>query len=198
MDSSAADQPSWIYMEGSVQQGTVLSPVLFSIFINVLAERIEGQLIKFAENSRLRGIAYTLEARLKIQKHLDRLEHWAQSTKTYISGEKKKVLHLGRKKMPTYRIGNSRLNCSACERDLSVLPFELQLSKKPRFKRPKCPQSQRPAAGRDPPRPGSKAKVAQGALGRALLPAGESARSGTQALEECADLCPISRQMVKE
>ena len=96
-----------------VIEDSALGPVLFNIFINDLDTGIEGALIKFAEDTKLGGIANTLEDRLNIQQDLDRLEHWALSNKMQLTGGKSKVLHLGRRnQMHRYRIG---------ERDLGIL-----------------------------------------------------------------------------
>lgn len=71
--------------------------MLFDIFINVLDERIEKELIKFAYNTKLGGITNTSNDRLKIQKDLDRLKYRVLINKIQFSGEKTKVVHLGKK-----------------------------------------------------------------------------------------------------
>ena len=100
-------------------QGSVLGPVLFNIFINDLDEGIEGVLIKFADDTKLGGVANTPEDRIRIQDDLDRLENW---DKMNFNGEKCKVLHLSRKnQMHHCRMGETCLGSSMCENDLGVL-----------------------------------------------------------------------------
>ena len=52
--------------------------MLFNIFINDLDEEVQETLIKFADDTKLGGIANTLEDRNKLQCDLDRLERWAE------------------------------------------------------------------------------------------------------------------------
>ena len=66
----------------------LLGPVLFNIFINDLDEAIEGILIKFADNTKLGGVANTSDERTTIQSDLDRLEEWAIDNKMDFNREK--------------------------------------------------------------------------------------------------------------
>ncbi|KAF7245886.1 putative RNA-directed DNA polymerase from transposon BS [Varanus komodoensis] len=66
---------NWREVTSGVPQGSVLGPVLFNIFINDLDEEVHGKIIKFADDTKLGGIANTLEDRMKIQGDPDGLEH---------------------------------------------------------------------------------------------------------------------------
>uniref|UniRef100_A0A803SX30 Reverse transcriptase domain-containing protein n=1 Tax=Anolis carolinensis TaxID=28377 RepID=A0A803SX30_ANOCA len=106
-----------------VPQGSVLGPVLYNIFINDLDEGLEGTIIKFADDTKLGGIANTPEDRSRIQNDLNRLERWAETNKMKFNRDKCKILHFGRKnEMQRYRMGDGAwLNSSTCEKDLGVL-----------------------------------------------------------------------------
>lgn len=56
---------------------------------------IECILIKFENDTKRRGLIYTLERRNFIQKDLNRLERWAQANLVKFNKAKFKVLHLG-------------------------------------------------------------------------------------------------------
>ncbi|KAF7252760.1 RNA-directed DNA polymerase from mobile element jockey [Varanus komodoensis] len=102
-----------------VPQGSVLGPVLFNIFINDLDGEVQGKIIKFTDDTKLGGIANTLEDRMKIQGDFDKLEHWAESNRMRFNKDKCQVLHLGkRNQRHRYKMGNMWLNRTEKEKDL--------------------------------------------------------------------------------
>ncbi|KAF7250898.1 RNA-directed DNA polymerase from mobile element jockey [Varanus komodoensis] len=97
--TSKPGQPheSGVYLKFGVPQGSVLGPVLFNIFINDLYEEVQGKVIRFADDTKLGGIANILEDRMKIQGDLDNPEHWAESNRMRFDRDKRQVLHLGKR-----------------------------------------------------------------------------------------------------
>uniref|UniRef100_A0A670K135 Reverse transcriptase domain-containing protein n=1 Tax=Podarcis muralis TaxID=64176 RepID=A0A670K135_PODMU len=110
------------FLTSGVPQRSVLGPVLFNIFINNLDDGLKGILIKFADDTKLGGVANTPEDRITLQNDLDRLENWAKTNKMNFNREKCKVLHLGKKnERHKYKMGDTWLESSTCEKDLGVL-----------------------------------------------------------------------------
>jgi len=118
----SSTKPSWRPVNGGVPQGSTLGPILSSVLISDLDDRAERTFSKFADDTKLRGVADAPEGRAAIQRDLDRLETWAgRNLIKFIKG-KHKVLHLGRNNPGhQYRLGAKRLGSSLAGKDLAVL-----------------------------------------------------------------------------
>ena len=85
----------WEYVTSSVSQDSVLGPLLFTIFINDLPDKIKNECKLYADDSKLIGVIEKEEDAIDIQKDIDSMQSWAKSRQVSFNYDKCKVMHFG-------------------------------------------------------------------------------------------------------
>ncbi|CAM4587742.1 unnamed protein product [Lepidochelys kempii] len=113
----------WREVTSRVPQGSVLGPILFNLFITDLGTKSGSVLIiKFADDTKLGGIANLEKDQEIIQEDLDDLVNWSNNNRMKFNCEKYKVMHLRiNNKNFSYKLGTHQLKVREEENDLGVL-----------------------------------------------------------------------------
>lgn len=90
--SSCGRKPSWRLFTCGAPKEKVLKSVLLNIFINGFDDRVESILTKFADGTKLRGVADTQEGCAAIQGDLNRQEKWAEQNLMQLNKEQCRLL----------------------------------------------------------------------------------------------------------
>ena len=111
----------WTQVLSGVPQGSVLGPVFFLIFINDLLDGLNCTGKLFADDAKIYSKVSKQEDAHGLQLDLDRLVNWSNTWLLDFNQNKCKVLHFGNKNQKNqYRINDTFLEESICERDLGV------------------------------------------------------------------------------
>ncbi|PLS49478.1 hypothetical protein CYV29_15670, partial [Carnobacterium maltaromaticum] len=111
----------WRRVTSGVPQGSVLGPLLFVIYINDLEESIGGLISKFADDTKIGGVADSEGDCQRIQQNIDRLESWAEKWQMEFNQGKCEVMHFGRSNSRVnYTVNGKVLGKIDVQRDLGV------------------------------------------------------------------------------
>ena len=86
----------WVDVTSSVPQGSVLGPLLFTIFINDLPENIKNQCKLYADDCKLIGVVENEGDLEQVQVDIDKLQLWAKTWQMSFNYDKCKVMHFGK------------------------------------------------------------------------------------------------------
>jgi hypothetical protein len=117
-------ESSWEAVLSGVPQGSVLGPLLFTIFINDLDLAISDLelLIKFADDTKISRVISSDADRAGLQHALDKLVAWTEKWGMLFNVKKCKVMHLGRSNGKSdYEMAGTILEKTREERDLGVI-----------------------------------------------------------------------------
>ena len=104
-----------------VPQGSVLGPILFLVYINVLEEWVTGQILKFADDTNLLRKVKEIGDKQNLQDDIDKLVKWSAKRQMLFNFGKCKCLHTGPGNTGmNYEMGGTILSKTVKENDLGV------------------------------------------------------------------------------
>ena len=114
----------WCRVTSGTPEGGLISPILFSMFINDLPDGISSRVLMFADDAKLfRQIACDNDA-VALQNDLDHFYKWSKTWMLNLNPTKCKAFRMTLKTKPlttTYSIGNTSLENVDSIRDLGVI-----------------------------------------------------------------------------
>jgi ribonucleases P/MRP protein subunit RPP40 len=112
----------WVGVGSGVPQGSVLGPILFTIYINDLDDDLKSKILKFADDTKLTGRAGSKDQVENIKYDLRRLEEWSTVWEMPFNIEKCKIMHIGNSNMKErYEMGGKVLEEVQEEKDLGII-----------------------------------------------------------------------------
>ncbi len=101
----------WNRVTSGVPQGSVLSPILFVLYVNDIPEGVRSLIKLFADDTKVLGKVRNEEDRDIVQRDLDYTEEWSRIWQLGFNLEKSKSMHSGKQANPRkYTMWNDREN----------------------------------------------------------------------------------------
>ena len=102
-------------------QGSVLGPILFLVYINDLEEGVTGNILKFADDTKLFTKTKEIVDKENLQDDIDQLVKWSEKLQMLFNFGKCKCLHIGPGNTSmNYEMGGTILSTTVKEKDLGV------------------------------------------------------------------------------
>ena len=112
---------SWKSVLSVVSQGSVLGLILFLVYINDLEEGVTGNILKFADDTKLFTKTKEIGDKFFLQDDIDKLVKWSEKWQMLFNFGKCKCLHIGPGNTSmNYEMGGTILSTTVKEKDLGV------------------------------------------------------------------------------
>ena len=112
---------SWKSVLSGVPQGSVLGPILFLVYIDDLEEGVTGNILKFADDTKLFRKTKEIGDKQQLQDDIDKLVRWSEKWQMLFNVGKCKCLHTGPGNTGmNYEMGGTILSKTGKEKDLGV------------------------------------------------------------------------------
>ena len=87
----------WVAVTSGVPQGSILGPLLFTLFIDDIDNGIKNLILKSADDTKMWGSVSSEENIVKMHEDLEKLSNWSKENKMPFNVSKCKVIHIGKK-----------------------------------------------------------------------------------------------------
>ena len=126
---------SWKPVLSGVPQGSVLGPILFLVCLNYLEEGVTGNILKFADDTKLFRKTKEIGDKQKLKDDIDKLVRWSEKWQMLFNFGKCKCLHTGPGKTDmNYEMGGTILSKTVKEKYLGVsMNDNMKVSEQCRF-----------------------------------------------------------------
>ena len=104
-----------------ILQGSVLGPILFSIYINDLPDVVCNTVKLSADDTKLYSVVESAEKRKNLQKDINNISKWSEDWLLTFNKNKCKHVHLGSKFHNVYKIENETIKTETEEKDLGII-----------------------------------------------------------------------------
>ena len=102
-------------------QGSVQGPIVFLVYINDLEEGVTGEILKFADDTKLFTKTKEIGDNKNVQDDIDKLFTWSEKWQMLFNFGKCKCLHIGPGNASMkYEMGGTNLSITVKEKDLGV------------------------------------------------------------------------------
>ena len=92
-------ESSWAPILSGIPQGSILGPILFSLFVNDIPGQVKSLISMFADDTKVSIPLSSADSMFQLQEDLWILEDWAKAMMMKFHPLKCKVLHLGKNNM---------------------------------------------------------------------------------------------------
>ena len=114
------EDSSWKPALSGVPQGSVLGPILFLIYLKDLEEGVTGNILKFADDTKLLRKTKGIVDKQKLQNDIDKLVRWSEKWQMLFNFGKCKCLHTGPGNTGMYYEMGGTIRNTVKEKDLGV------------------------------------------------------------------------------